>query len=182
MAKNTDLVPVFRKLSWYNFAYFGAFALFTIIFDSGNVLTREAIYQRWMMAAVLLVVFTFFWIASRKASSYRQMFRVLLLCVAVELMLAGFMTYWERGMASTSTILYMVPILTMAFARSRTYTIATALIASAIYTAAATKYFYDFFNEGYRVQLYGEIFFYCAVFIVCGGILAALVHATTSKK
>lgn len=172
-----NLIP---KLAKYNFAFFAVYSLFIIIFDSGNVITREGIYQRWMVAGLLLVVFSFFWIASRKASSYSQLFRALLICVSAELLLAGLMTYWERGMASTSTVLYMMPIASMAFARSRTYTVATSLFASAAYIIASTKYFYDFFNEGYRVQLYGEIVFYCAVFLITGMVISTLAHA--SKK
>jgi hypothetical protein len=171
--KNRD-VTLIPKLAHFNFVFLGIFALFIIIFDGGNVLTREGIYRRWMFAALLAVVYTLFWIAARKASTTSQLFRALLLCVAADLALAGFMTYSERGMASTSTILYLLPIASMAVWRSRTYTLAAALFSAAAYIFATTKYFYDFFNEGYRVQLYGEMFFYCATFILAGYLLGNL--------
>ena len=91
------------------------------------------------------------------------------------------MLFRSRGMASTSTILYALPIASMALWRSRTYTIGVSILASATYALAATKYFYDFFNEGYRVQLYGEIFFYAVIFIVAGSIIASLAHAAAKK-
>jgi hypothetical protein len=70
----------------------------------------------------------------------------------------------------------------MAYWRSRSFTLGTALLCAATYLFATTKYFYDFFNEGYRVQLYGEIFFFSSIFIVAAGLLANLVHATTVQN
>ena len=174
LTKPNELYP---RLARINFALLAAFAVFTIIFDGGNVITRERVYDRWMATGVLFIVFALFWIVVKKATSRNHVFAALLGCVLAELCLAGFMTYWERGMASTSTLLYLVPIASIATAKSRTYTMGTALFATATYMIAATKYFYDFFNEGYRVQLYGEIFFYGAVFLITGWIIAGLAHA-----
>lgn len=174
VSRPNELLP---KLARYNFYFLAALSLFTIIFDGGNVLARQAIYYRWMITAALFVVFVLFWITVKKSPSKNVIFGSLVLCVLAELALAGFMTYWERGMASTSTILYMMPIASIAYAKSRTYTVGVSLMASATYIGASTKYFYDFFNEGYRVQLYGEIFFYSAVFLIGGWIVANLAHA-----
>jgi len=169
------------KLAKFNFAFLAVFAIFIIIFDGGNVLTREAVYHRWVFEALLFVVFTLFWVAVKKAGQ-KTIFAALILCVLAELALAGFMTYWERGMASTSTVLYMLPIASIALTRSRTYTVAASLLASATYIFASTKYFYDFFNEGYRVQLYGEIFFYSALFLLVGWVIATAAHSSKAKK
>ncbi len=167
---------ILAKLSRINFAFLGVFTVFTIIFDGGNVITREGIYRRWEFAAILLVIFTLFWVAVKKANSKNIVIVALLSCVFAELALAGYMTYWERGMASMSTVLYLMPIASIALLKSRTYTIGTALFASATYMFASTKYFYDFFNEGYRVQLYGEIFFYAGIFLVIGWVIASLAY------
>lgn len=172
-SKPNELLP---KLARVNFVFLAIFALFTIIFDGGNVITRERVYDRWMLTVLLFVVFEVFWIIVKKARSKNLIFGSLIAVVIAELALAGFMTYWERGMASTSTVLYLIPIASIAFAKSRTYTVGTAILAAATYLFASTKYFYDFFNEGYRVQLYGEIFFYSALFIVLGWLLATLVR------
>jgi uncharacterized membrane protein YgdD (TMEM256/DUF423 family) len=67
------------------------------------------------------------------------------------------MTYWERGMASTSTILYALPLLVVAIAQNRHALMATAVLAAGTYAFAAVKYFNDYFNEGYRIQLWGTI-------------------------
>ena len=181
MAQKMMVDPLLQKLAKFNFLFVVGFALHTIIFDGGNVLTRQGVYHRWLFFALLLAVYTAYWAACKKATKSYQIFRVLLLCVTAELVLAGFITYWERGMASTSTILYALPIASMALWRSRTYTIGVSILASATYALAATKYFYDFFNEGYRVQLYGEIFFYAVIFIVVGSIIASLAHVAAKK-
>ncbi len=172
------LLPMLSRL---NFAFLAVYAAFIIIFDSSNVITRESTYHRWMFEGLLFFVFTVFWVVINKVHSSAVIFTALVGCVVAELALAGFMTYWERGMASTSTLLYLLPIISMALWKSRTFTIAVSLLASAMYMVSSTKYFYDFFNEGYRVQLYGEIFFYSAVFIIFGTMIANLAHASKQK-
>lgn len=169
------------KLAKINFAFVAVFAIYTIIFDAGNILTREDVYHRWVFAVMLLIVYSLFWVATKKAKTSTVLFGSLILCVVADLILAGFMTYWERGMASMSTILYMLPIASMALSGSRTYTVATSLFAAAIYIGASTKYFFDFFNEGYRVQLYGQLFFFGAVFLLAGWAVAILAHAYSKK-
>lgn len=175
-------IPLYQnKLAKINFIFVAVFAIYIVIFDAGNILTRESVYHRWVFAAILLTVYALFWAATKKAKSGSVLLGSLVLCVVSELVLAGFMTYWERGMASMSTVLYLLPIVSMALSGSRTYTVATSLFATAIYAVASTKYFYDFFNEGYRIQLYGQLFFFGAVFLLTGWAVAVLAHAYSKK-
>ena len=163
------------------FLYVLAYAIYIIIFDSGNVLTREAVYYRWMMLALLLVTNTIFWAVTKKTSSPLRLTFAAIACVIAQLTLAGFSVYWERGMASMSTILFALPIVNVALLGSRTYTLAVSALACAVYTTACTKYFYDYFNEGYRVQLYGQLFFFSAVFMIIGYYIARLAHTAYKK-
>ena len=174
--------PLYQsKLSKYNFMFIGAYAIYTIIFDAGNILTREDVYHRWIFAVILTAAFSLFWVATKKANTNNVLFGSLIVCIIAELILAGYMTYWERGMASMSTVLFIFPIVSMALTGSRTYTVGTSLLASAIYTGACTKYFYDFFNEGYRIQLYGQLFFFASLYLTIGWAVAALAHAYSKK-
>ena len=166
-----------RSLARMSFAAIAIYALFTIILDGGNVITRTMVYRRWILIAILFVVNTIFWAITKKSSSRSVVLSGLACLVVAQLALAGFSTYWERGMASMSTVLYALPILSMAYWRSRTFTISAALLAAAVYIFAAEKYFYDFFNEGLRVQLYGEMFFFGALFVYCGFVIAHLVRS-----
>ncbi len=181
--KNISKVPLYQtKLAKFNFIYVAIFAIYIIIFDAGNVVPREAIYHRWVFAVLMLSVFTLFWVVTKKATNKYVIFGSLLLCILTEIALAGFTTYWERGMASMSTVLYIFPITSAALTASRTYTVGTAMFCAAAYLFATTKYFYDFFNEGYRVQLYAQVFFFGALFLLISWIIATIAHASKTTK
>lgn len=139
------------------YLFIAVFMLSIVIFDSGNLITRESIIDRWTLVTMLLIVNTFVWFgASQKWPLATRKLPIALLAIAL-LVFAGFMTYWERGMASTSTILYALPILVIAITKNRHALQATAILAIGTYAFAAVKYFNDYFNEGYRIQLWGSI-------------------------
>jgi len=136
-----------------------------VIFDSGNLITRESIIDRWTLATVLLVVNTIAWyIASQSVNLSIKKLAIPMLAITL-VAFAGFTTYWERGMASTSTIFYALPILVIALAKNRHALQAVTVLAMGTYAFAAVKYFNDFFNEGYRVQLWGTIVLVCAAIV-----------------
>ncbi len=128
-----------------------------VIFDSGNLITRESVIDRWTIATILLIINTFVWfIAVQKIPNSTKTVTVYLL-TATLLIFAGLSTYWERGMASTSTIFYILPILVIAILKNRHALLATAILSIGTYSFAVVKYFNDYFNEGYRIQLWGSI-------------------------
>jgi hypothetical protein len=128
-----------------------------VMFDSGNLITRESIIDRWTIITILLVINTFVWfITVQKIPASSKSITVYILTAAL-LVFAGFSTYWERGMASTMTILYVLPILVIATLKNRHALIATAILSIGTYAFATVKYFNDYFNEGYRIQLWGTI-------------------------
>lgn len=70
-------------------------------------------------------------------------------------------------MASTSTIMYALPLLTIATLRSRHALLATAALCAGTYAFAAVLYFKTFFNEGYRIQLWSTMLLYIgAIFVI----------------
>ena len=151
-AKNDlTLTRVTRTL--YFFA--AVFGLYIIVVDAGNLLTREAVIDRWVLLSALIAVNTFGWWLAAQRSKENKL--VISLLVALTVVFAGFMTYWERGMASTSTVLYALPLLIAATLKSRHFLLATATLSTSTYAFAAVKYFNDFFNEGFRVQLWASI-------------------------
>lgn len=154
---NLDLTRVTRTVYFIIITY----AATIIIFDAGNLITRESVIHRWSLASLLLLVNTVVWFASsqRKAKTSRNAVLTYLLVMAL-LFTAGITTYWERGMASTSTIFYVLPLLVAATLRNRHALLAAAVLSAGTYSFMAVKYFNDFFNEGYRVQLWGHLFLY----------------------
>lgn len=165
--KTSDSVKLSITRATRTIYFFIAFFIISIvIFDSWNLLTREAIIDRWTIATMLLIINTFVWFGVSQKWPLSVMKLPIGLLAGALVVFAGFMTYWERGMASTSTIMYALPILVIAMAKDRHALIATAVLSAGTYSLASVKYFNDFFNEGYRIQLWGTIV------LVTGSILA----------
>lgn len=153
------------RITRTTYFFIGIFALSIIIFDSGNLITREAVINRWALLTMLFAVNTIAWFMGSRPQRNSKSLLTYLLSLSL-LVFAGFMTYWERGMASSSTVLYILPILVVATLKNRHALMATAALSAATYSLAAVKYFNDFFNEGYRVQLWGNIVLYSGAILV----------------
>jgi len=150
----------------------GFFALSIALFDSGNLITREAVIDRWILCSALLAVNTLFWYLAVRDDAKIKASKLMITGLAVAtLVFAGFMTYWERGMASTSTILYVLPLIIIATLKNRHALIAVATLSASTYSLAAVKYFNDFFNEGFRIQLYSSIVLYSGIIFVVAWLL-----------
>jgi hypothetical protein len=153
--QNIELTRVTRTIFFFVAIWVGVLALF----DAGNLLTPEAMVDRITALFVITVVNTIAWyIAAERVAVAKNMFTYVLAFILIGF--AGFTSYWERGMASTSTILYALPLLTIATLKNRHSLMATAALSAATYTFAAIKYFNDFFNEGYSIQLWSSVFLY----------------------
>lgn len=155
------------------YGFLGIVALATVIFDAGNLVTKDAVIDRWTALFVVFVVNTIAWFIASEGTAFSK--RILVLLVSLTLLgFAGAMTYWERGMASTSTILYTLPLLSVAILKNRHALIATTALCIATYAFASVKYFNDFFNEGYRIQLWGSIVMYSGLFAVVAWLIMIL--------
>jgi hypothetical protein len=65
-----------------------------------------------------------------------------------------------------STFLFAVPIASVSILKSRIALLTTAAFCTAGYSFAVVKYFNDFFNEGFRVQMWGQVVFFSGLFFV----------------
>lgn len=148
-------------------------AVATVLFDSGNLITKDAVIDRWTALFVVFVVTTIAWFMASEGTAFSK--KVLTIVLSLSLVgFAGAMTYWERGMASTSTILYALPLLVVAILKNRHALLATTALSIATYSFASVKYFNDFFNEGYRIQLWGSIVMYGGLFAVVSWLIMIL--------
>ena len=155
-----------------HFLYVFAYMVAIVVFDSWNLLTHSAVSTRWTAAAVLLVFNTLVWYCSRiKFSDSSIYFFLVAALIVADMVFAGFNVYWERGLASKAVALFAVPIITSATLRSRSTLLATAILSSAAYSVAAVRYFYLHYGESFRVELYGDLFFYCSLFFVLSWLL-----------
>jgi len=161
-SENISLTRTTRTL----YFFIGFFALSIVIFDSGNLITKEAVVDRWSLLSMLFVANTVAWFIGSEPSKNNRALLTYMLSLSL-IAFAGFMTYWERGMASSSTIFYILPILVIANLKNRHAVMTVASLCVGTYAFSAVKYFNDYFNEGYRVQLWGNIVLYSGSILVC---------------
>ena len=182
MAKQTNYSLQLTRLTRTVYFFIAIFALSIIIFDSGNLITREAVIQRWAILSLVFVANTIAWYFAAKPPNKKNTaikslhYTLIMLLSVVLLVFAGFMTYWERGMASTSTIFYALPLLSIGILKSRHALLAMAALAAGTYSFAAVKYFNDFFNEGFRVQLWGSLLLYIGTIFVIAWLIMILTN------
>jgi hypothetical protein len=176
-AKTTGLLlqKNILRLTRLHFLYVSALASQVIIYDSWQLITPTTVLQRWMATSGLLITVTGVWFlahSGRPVAFYR---RLLFSLIAADIAFAAFAVYNQRGMASRAVLLFLIPIVVSAALRNRSAIFATAVICVATYVTAAVSYFVLNFNEGYRIELYGEVGFYCAIFMLVAGLLSGLV-------
>ena len=177
---NVSLLLTRISRTIYFFSFF--IGLSIVIFDSGNLITREAVIQRWTLLTLLLVANTIAWIVAATAKQKSHKSTGIVLLSVFMLIFAGYITYWERGMASSSTIFYVLPLLVIATLRNRHALLATATLAATTYAFAAVKYFNDFFNEGFRIQLWGNIVLYGGTIFVCAWLIMVITDLRHDSK
>ncbi len=178
MTKNSKLSKKLRldstRAARTNFFIVVLVMIVTVIYDSGNLITKQSVSERWIAATLLLIVNLIIWYYVKYADkNYKIMYAISALVVA-QIIFAGFIIYWERGMAATSTLLLALPIITIGVLRRRTLLLGTAALTAATYALVSVKYFNDFFNEGYRIQLWGNIVFYCSLCFIFAWMIMVL--------
>ncbi|HSX43792.1 MAG TPA: hypothetical protein VLE69_00625 [Candidatus Saccharimonadales bacterium] len=170
------------RVSRLHFVYVLILIVQIWVYDAWHLIPPEAVMQRWIITSVLLAVTSVVWYLShspkRSNSAYRYMLYALIL---VDIAVASFGVYTQRGMASRAVALYAVPIIVSAVLLSRAALLTTAAICAASYTTAAIMYFVLHFNEGYKIELYGETTFYSAIFFLLAMLLWVVIK-TKHKK
>lgn len=173
----TNIKPAVLSIVRIHFAYVGAYIAAIIAFDSWNLITHEGIVLRWTAAALMLTISAVVWYLVRGTLQKNTQFKLAAaVLIAADIIFAAYNVYWQRGMASKAVALFLVPIIIAAVLASRRAVLATAAICTAAYTFAAVKYFHLNYGEGYKVELYGEIGFYSAVFFIVASLLVVLIR------
>lgn len=170
------------RLTRIHFVIAAIFALYTIISDATNLATPALVLQRWSVGVLLLSVTAVLWYAARGVPANPAYYRaLLLLLVLIDICIATFSVYTQRGMASRGVMLYAVPIAVSAVLLSRRALFATAALCVASYVLAATRYFVVNPGEGYKAELYNEVGFYSAIFFVLAATLWVLIREKSGK-
>jgi len=151
-------------------------AIQIMLYDAWKLITPEAVLQRWLVAAGLLIATTVVWyLAKNPGNDSGRTKRLVFSLVAVDIVAVSTIIYMTRGMASRAVLLYIIPIVTAAALQSRTALFASAFFSIAAYTSTAVAYFVLNFNEGYKIELYGEVGFYSAGLLLLAGLLWAVI-------
>lgn len=165
------------RLCRVHFVLVAVYAVYVAASDATNLIAPAAVLQRFTMAAVLLTGTSIVWYLARYKRDDGYYRKLIYLIIALDICWAAFTIYTQRGMASRGVMLFSLPIVGSTMLLSRRAIFVTACLSTAAYVLSALKYFVDYFNEGYRAELYIEVGFYCAVFFVLSGLLSILVSS-----
>lgn len=170
------------RLTRIHFLYVLAYLVSIVIFDASNLYTHQAISQLWTAGGVLMALNVMLWFAARlKASSYWYYVGIILTLIIIDVIFASFIVYWQRGLYSKAVFLFTVPIITAAAVRSRSLLLGTTTLCAAAYSTVAVRYFFDHYGLGYRVELWGNVAFFSAMFFVLAFLLMIIIRPTEEK-
>ncbi len=171
------------RLCRVHFVFISVYTLYIIAADATKLITPTLVLQRWEVNAAMLVGVSIVWYLARNKVTYSNYYRTLTyVLISLDVLMASFNIYTERGMASRAVVLFTLAIVSSVILLSRTALFLVAAICTAAYSLAAVKYFVDFFNEGYKAELYIEVAFYCATFFILAALLSVVIRFKSSES
>lgn len=171
------------RVARMHFVYVAVFATSIIAYDAWKLITTQSLMERWTLAVTMLVLTTTLWFIARNTVFRANVYQLIIFAfIALDTVVAAYAVYFGRGMASRGVVLFAIPIAVSTVLLSRSALYATAAIAAAAYSYAALKYFTDNPSEGYKVELYGDLFFYSACFFILASLLWIVVRSVQTKR
>jgi hypothetical protein len=147
-----------------------------VLYDASKIIAPDITKYRWIGVSIFLILIaTVYYIYSLNTTNQKLQKVLLLFVSAVDIAFAAQNVYLTRGMASKAVLLFLLALVAAAFLRHLPTLLFVATVAAFVYISTAVSYFVNFFNEGYKVELYGEIGFYAGLFYVFAYALWALV-------
>src|SRR4051794_31531418 len=99
------------RITRIHFVFIGAYALYIIISDGTHLAAPKLVLQRWTMNAILLAGTVIIWYLARNRVANTLYYRVLIyLLILLDIAMASFNIYTQRGMASRAVMLFALPI------------------------------------------------------------------------
>lgn len=170
-----NLIHTTKSIAIVSVGFSVLFASLIGIYQAWKLQTPEVISQQWTAIALAFVSFFGLLIASlRKNATAGYYYGINVAQIVTYLAFITFIIYSQRGMASTAIILYTIPILIAAVTRATAAVFITAGLSLTTYCLAALKYFRDFPSEGYKVELYGQLYFYSILLLVIASLIVLL--------
>ncbi len=172
------------RLSRIRYVLIAIFVGGTLTADAWHLIPPGTVLQRWTYLGILGIVNTVFWYLSRSPSKSEAYYKLLIIAqIAVDILMISLFIYSQRGIASRGVALYALPIVASAVLLTRSAIYATATMCASAYALTAIRYQFLHPGEAYKVELYSELFVYCAIFFLIAAILQIIIRSknATSK-
>lgn len=165
------------RLSRAHYWFVAAYAMLTIVLDAWNLIPFDGLGYRWGLAGLLLVVVTIVWYLSRVNNKPTSFYKGLVFAlIIVDILVASYLVYLDRGMASKYVVLYAVPIISSAVLLSRSALFASATLCVVGYMSGVLRYYTEHPGEGYKIEMYSTVLFYSAIFLLLSALLWIVVR------
>ncbi len=175
--KTNTFGPSLARVSRIHLLLAAVLALQIIIFDAGKLITPDVVLKRWLGVGVLAAVAGICWFQARTREDSRRLKKLFWLLIVTDIAFASWYVYLERGMASKAVLLYALPIISSAILVRKGAIYLTAGLSIIAYILTTNAYFVHYFNEGYKLELYGEVLFYCLLLFLLASIQWAVIKA-----
>lgn len=162
--------PALVRVSKIHVFIAAAFAAQLIIYDAGKLITPDVVLKRWVSIGLLATVSAIVWFLARTKDEPKLANKLVYGLILTDIIIACFNVYTQRGMASRAVILFVIPIITAAVLKRKGLIYLTAVLSAVSYIVTAVAYFVLNFNEGYKLELYGEILFYSTIILTVAGL------------
>lgn len=176
-SKSNNLQENALRMTRVGFYFVALYMAIIIVSDAWNLITPEIVIQRWTSAAVMLLFTGAAWYLLKTSKDTARVKIAIWLQIAMYVTVTALTIYAQRGVASRSVLLYAVPLIFSAALASRAAIYATAILAISSYSLVSIRYFYLNYGEAYKVELYGELIFYCGLLFILAALLVAAVRA-----
>ncbi len=187
------MVKAKQRMSWLqtntvriarlHFVYVFMYAVLVMAYDAWNLITTQALVERWTLAVTMLIATTIVWFIARNTALHTNVYRAALgAIILLDIFVAGYVVYSGRGMASRGVALFAIPIVISVIYSSRSVLLATASLCLAAYSYALVRYFGEHPSEGYQVELYADLAFYGASFFLLAAMLWVFVRSVQARS
>lgn len=174
MAKNVGsnrLTDLIVKVCRTHFVVALILAVQILLYHAWALITPQATLSRWVATAIFFVIVAIVWYKAKNASSDMNARQLVFTLITADIALASYGVYTQRGMAARAVALYALPLIVASILASRSALLTTAAVCVAAYSVTALTYFVVNFNEGFKIELYGEVGFYSALIFVFAWLL-----------
>lgn len=153
----------------------GFYSAQIIVYHAWQLITPEAVLRRWGVVAIFTTVVLLIMYNSYRSNDQIKLNKLLMTLISFDILFASFSVYTQRGMAARAVALYSLALITAALRVKKSTLLLAAALSIIAYVTTAIAYFVINFNEGFKIELYGEVGFYSAFILLQGYLLWAIV-------